>query len=410
MNGFGFNPNFSMLYNMPIADVVKIATAGLGELPKPYDISQAQAAEQPSWYSRLSNFINNGGVGGLLNPGALSYMLGSLGAAISPEGSWQRNVGNVAANMGASMQMSEAYKKLLRQVLANQGFQSSPNAIGLGGADVLGLSPDIIKEVYGTALKTKANEQKTALDTITTLGNALVNMAQAGYYPALAEQARAGAGKTQAETKKIEAETELTSKLGAKKMQADIDKILAETSESRAKAAYYDPAFQRELAQLKVLNEKVTPAMKNAADKAVAPLFLEHAKNNYVEMMKGKPGFDEAKAVADFMAMIKDPMTQNINPAAIIAYLSPEDRKLFSAATGAVVVDPIGGYNTALQLSSVATKVSRSQLQKQDIEVPGVTEEQVRKAAKEFVKKYKRAPKDPNELAAFVRELYGLKQ
>jgi hypothetical protein len=91
-----------------------------------------------------------------------------LGAALSPEGSWQRGLGAYAANAWEGQQMSDAKKKLLGQLVGGgTGAGSSPFALELG--DTMGMGPESVSKLYDTAMGEREKERKFGLDVVKTL-------------------------------------------------------------------------------------------------------------------------------------------------------------------------------------------------------------------------------------------------
>lgn len=90
---------------------------------------------------------------GATNAHTFASMMGQLGAAISPQGSWQQNVGNVAANWGTSGLYYDAVRRGLEQYnKQQQGGQPNPNALpGKEGGEMLPVPKDSPYRLEGTA-------------------------------------------------------------------------------------------------------------------------------------------------------------------------------------------------------------------------------------------------------------------
>ncbi len=148
-----------------------MGTAG-GQLPVPQAPTMNYtpiATPQQAWYN---------------NPGFWS-MIGKFGAALSPKDSWGRDLGLAASAEGQARQYGAGMNKMLGPMLAgetplpgtvgtelgsvaptpgatpvgqksvNPFFDQSPSTSVLSNTEMMGLSPDQIKDIMGTAIEAK---------------------------------------------------------------------------------------------------------------------------------------------------------------------------------------------------------------------------------------------------------------
>jgi len=95
-------------------------------------------------YTGLSDALKGIGTAIEKNPEGFSHVLGAFGQAISPEGSWQANLGGAAATMSAE----ESNRQFLQQLFGGQelpeeeeeeaisalsGGIKRPQVLGIGG-------------------------------------------------------------------------------------------------------------------------------------------------------------------------------------------------------------------------------------------------------------------------------------
>jgi len=91
-------------------------------------------------YTGLSDALKGIGTAIEKNPEGFSHVLGAFGQAISPEGSWQANLGGATAAMSAE----ESNRQFLQQLFGGQDLDeeqisalaqqiSAPQSLGIGG-------------------------------------------------------------------------------------------------------------------------------------------------------------------------------------------------------------------------------------------------------------------------------------